>query len=285
MDLVVQVPVLPAAGETVLASDYQALPGGKGANQACAAGLLVNNDTQVAMVGCVGRDGFGVQLRESLSACHVNSDGVSTVEGVSGVAFIWVDRKGQNSIVVTLGANAHFRARDEYQGAAVALFQLENPLGEVEQSLRLAHAAKAITILDPAPAQPLLRETLENVDIFTPNETEAEAFAGPARSPIETAERLLELGPRSVILKLGPAGALYLDRKDTIIAPAYSVTALDTTAAGDCFNGALAVALAEGQSMTDALKFANAAASISVCRRGAQTSLPTRAEVDMLLRS
>jgi len=235
------------------------------------------------MVGCIGQDTFGEELRKSLSSHNVNVEGIATVPGVSGVAFIWVDRKGQNCIVVAAGANARFRAGDTYLGSDIALFQLETPMGEVERALRYARAANAITILDPAPAQPLTREALESVDIFTPNETEAEAFTGPARSPIETAHRLLDLGPRSVVLKLGPAGSLFYDGKDTILSPGLPVTAIDTTGAGDCFNGALAVALAERQPMADALKFANAAAAISVTRPGAQNSLPTRDEVDRLL--
>ena len=283
MDLVVQVAVLPAVGATVMGSNYTAVPGGKGANQACAAARLANPETSVHMVGCIGQDAFAQELRKSLVANNVDIEGVAVVPGFSGVAFIWVDRKGQNCIVVTPGANARFRAGDAYPQCDVALFQLEVPLAEVERSLRYARAAKALTILDPAPAQPLTRETLENVDIFTPNETEAEAFTGPARSPIETAQRLLDLGPRSVVLKLGPAGSLYYDGKDTILTPGLPVTAIDTTAAGDCFNGAFAVALAERQPLPDALKFANVAAAISVTRPGAQTSLPTREDVDRLL--
>ncbi len=266
-----------------MGSDYKAVSGGKGANQACAAARLSNAETTVHMVGCIGQDSFGEELRQSLSANRVDIEGIAAVPGPSGVAFIWVDRKGQNSIVVSPGANARFRAGDAYAHSDVALFQLETPLGEVERSLRYARAAKAITILDPAPAQPLTRETLEHVDIFTPNETEAEAFTGPARSPSETAHRLLDLGPKSVVLKLGPGGSLFSDGQETILTPGFPVTAIDTTAAGDCFNGALAVALAERQPMADALKFANAAAAISVTRSGAQTSLPTRDEVLRML--
>lgn len=283
IDFVVQVRALPAAGETALGNDFRTIPGGKGANQACAAARLAPHGTSVAMIGCVGNDAFGDRLRASLTQSGVDVAHVCPVDAPSGIAMIAVDAEGQNSIVIAPGANAHFQAAPLYRGANVALFQLENPLSQVERALALAREAGALTILDPAPAQPLPRSLLELVDILTPNETEGEAFTGPSGLSIETAYRLMELGPKSVVLKLGAQGCLYFNGKETVIAPAFPVTAIDTTAAGDCFNGALGIALTEHSDLGRAMRFANAAAAISVTRPGAQPSMPTRAEVERIL--
>lgn len=298
MDFVVSVPRLPAPGETVLGRDFQMIPGGKGANQACAAGRLGDRSVQVRMIGRVGYDVFGDHLRASLSAAGVDVAGVvSTRSQPTGVALIWVERSGQNSIVVASGAN-HALAADEvegfrqrFRGARFALFQLETPLATVEAALWLARAEKVTTILDPAPAQPLTRDFLSLVDVLTPNESEARLLLGQAAGRVEMtdvppmAAGLLELGAKSVVLKLGDRGCYYADGRRDLHVPAFAVEARDATAAGDTFNAALAVALAEEMEVGDALRFANAAAAISVTRVGAQASVPSRAEVGEFLGS
>jgi ribokinase len=297
MDFVVRTEHLPAPGETVLGKAFQMIPGGKGANQACAAGRLASS-VLVRMVGRVGYDLFADHLKASLAASGVDVSGVSAVRNEpTGVALIGVDADGQNSIIVASGANGAFPAADvegsrtSFRNARYALFQLETPLDTVAAALKLARREGAKTILDPAPAQALSHELLALVDILTPNESEARILLGrPAgRVLVEEAPSLarevLAMGPAAVILKLGEHGCLYVDRNAEIHAPGFRVDARDTTAAGDTFNAGLAIALSEGQSLPDALRFANAAAAISVTRTGAQVSIPSRSEVDDFLRS
>ena len=295
MDFVVAVDHLPAAGETVLGREFRTVPGGKGANQACAAGKLARGAV-VRMVGRVGYDIFADQLRASLAAAGVD---VSAVAGTrsqpTGVALIQVDKSGQNSIVVASGANFVFPAADvegtrsSFRGARWALFQLETPLDAVEAALALARGEGSSTMLDPAPAQSLRPELLKLVDILTPNESEASMLLGRAAGRVavadapEIAKALLALGPRAVVLKLGEQGCFYADAAASFASPGFQVNAVDSTAAGDTFNAALAVALTDGLSMPDALRFANAAAAISVTRVGAQASVPSRTEVDAFL--
>ncbi len=292
MDFVVTVEHLPAPGETVLGRNFQMIPGGKGANQACAAGKLGAGVVDTRMVGRVGYDVFADHLKASLAAAGVDVSAVhATRSQPTGVALIWVDKRGQNSIVVASGANHALAAsevngyRASFRGAAFALFQLETPLDTVAAALALAREEGARTILDPAPAQPLPREILGRVDILTPNESEACILLNrpvrrvtPAEAPALAAD-LLKLGPKAVVLKLGEQGCCFSDGASTIHCPAFQVRAVDTTAAGDTFNAGLAVALAEGKDITAALCFANAAAAISVTRPGAQASIPSRAEL------
>ncbi len=285
MDFVLRVEHLPAPGETVRGSDFQMTPGGKGANQAAAAGRLGGH---VSMLGRVGDDIFAEQLRQSLSACDCDFSRVLETPGVStGVAFIFVEPGGSNQIAVAAGANARLtsddirQAEDAFSEAGFLLLQLESQLATVETALELARKHGVITILDPAPARPLPPELLALVDICTPNETEIEALAdsGP---PSTMALQLTGKGPSTVILTLGAAGALVANQGQTTRYPAPKVEAIDTVAAGDCFNGALAVALAEGAGIPEAVMFANRAAAICVTRPGAQVSLPTRQEVSAL---
>jgi ribokinase len=298
MDFVVSVERLPAPGETTLGHDFQMLPGGKGANQACAAAKVGGQNAVTRMIGRVGYDMFGDHLKASLSAAGVDVSSVhATRSHPTGVALIWVDRAGQNSIVVASGANHALAAseaeamRPVFQGAAFALFQLESPIATVSAAMKIARSEGARTMLDPAPAQALAPDLLASVDLLTPNETEASILLGvtPARvskdEAPQLARRLRELGPRCVVLKLGDQGCFYLDGANEIYSPGFEVTARDTTAAGDVFNAALAVALGEQQGIGEALRFANAAAAISVTRPGAQTSVPARAEVDEFLAS
>ncbi len=296
MDFVVTVEILPIPGETVLGSNFQMIPGGKGANQACAAAKTGAGSVNVKMIGRVGTDVFADHLKNSLSAAGVDVSTVLPTESEpTGIAMIWVDRKGQNSIVVASGANhalppAEVQAmRPTFRGAKAVLFQLETPLATVAAALELARSEGATTILDPAPAQPLSREILERVDILTPNESEACILLDRSRERLtladcpELARALMALGPRAVILKLGDQGCFYCDGATELHAPGFAVEAIDTTAAGDTFNAALAVALAEHRPIPEALRFANAAAAISVTRMGAQSSAPDRSEVEALL--
>jgi ribokinase len=296
MDFVARVERLPAPGETVLGSDFQMIPGGKGANQACAAGKLGEGRVTVRMAGRVGADLFADHLKASLAAAGVDVSAVCATRGQpTGVALIWVDRAGQNSIVVASGANHALAAsevetlRGAVKGARLVLFQLETPLDTVRGALALAREEGAETILDPAPAAPLDREFLSLVDILTPNESEALVMLGrrPARVSLShappLARALRELGPRAVVLKLGDQGCYFDDGYRQIHQPAFPAEVRDSTAAGDVFNAGLAVALAEGKAIEAALVFANAAAAISVTRAGAQASVPSRTEVDCCL--
>ena len=296
MDFVVSVARLPQPGETVLGSDFQMIPGGKGANQACAAGKLAASRIGVRMVGRVGYDPFADHLKASLAAAGVDVSAVhATRSQPTGVALIWVDKAGQNSIVVASGANHALAAADVeamrpvLRGASYALFQLETPLDTVAAALEIARLEGARTILDPAPARALPAELMQQVDILTPNETEASILLGRAAAAVsmhdapEIARALLAMGPKSVVLKLGSQGCYYSDGATALVSPAFKMEVRDTTAAGDTFNAALAIALAEGRAMEDALRFANAAAAISVTRLGAQASAPARAEVEELL--
>ena len=297
MDFVVTVDRLPSPGETVLGRDFRMIPGGKGANQACAAGKLGGDSVAVKLIGRVGCDVFADHLKASLAAAGVDVTAVhATRAQPTGVALICVDRQGQNSIVVASGANHELAAADveamrkSFRGAAVALFQLETPLATVEAALKIAREEGAITILDPAPAQRLGPGLLAQVDILTPNESEALVLCAraPARVSLDEARPLAEslrrLGPPTVILKLGDQGCFLLNETGPRHFPAYAVEVRDTTAAGDTFNAALAVALAEGRRIVEAIPFANAAAAISVTRLGAQASAPTRGQVEELMR-
>lgn len=296
MDFVVSVKQLPAPGETVLGRDFTMIPGGKGANQACAAGKLAANTTAVRMLGRVGKDLFADHLKASLAAAGVDVSGVHAARSQpTGCALISVDEAGQNSIVVASGANFEISTSDveamrkAFHGAAVALFQLETPLPVITAALRLARAEGVTTILDPAPAQLLSHELLENVDILTPNENEAFKLLGRAGAEVSLAEapllaaELLALGPRTIIIKLGAQGCFLKQGSQEEHIAGFPVIAIDSTAAGDTFNAGLAIALAEGQPLTAAAVFANAAAAISVTRPGAQPSAPTRPEVDAFL--
>ena len=296
MDFVVKVQALPAPGQTVLGSDFRMIPGGKGANQACGAGRLAGSGQDVRMIGCVGYDLFADHLKASLSAAGVDISAVrSTKSAATGIATIWVEPGGQNSIVVAPGANSALDKRDAeswrttMRNAAWVLFQLETPLDVVETALAVARASGAETMLDPAPAQPLPGELLRHVSLLTPNETEACILLGRKAQRIdperahEITAALLGLGVQAVALKLGDAGCFYDDGVIAQYSRGFVVDAVDATAAGDTFNAALAVALAEKRPKAEALRFANAVAAISVTRMGAQASIPVRGEVDRFL--
>jgi ribokinase len=290
-DLVIRVPRLPRPGETVLGGAFSTAAGGKGANQAVAAARAGGRVTFVARVGT---DGFGDRTVAGLEADGVDIRFVArTAEAPSGIALITVDERGENSISVASGANALLSAADvERAGEALAaadivLLQLESPLATVEAAVRRAGERGVPVILNPAPARELGDALLAAVSVLTPNEHEAELLTGiPVRdeqSAREAARRLRDRGPATVVVTLGERGVYALAAGFAGPVPGFKVEPVDTTAAGDIFNGALAVALAEKLVLPEALRFAQAAAAISVTRPGAQPSAPTRAEILALL--
>ncbi len=292
-DLVQRVERFPRPGETVIGSDLSIIPGGKGANQACAAALLGGS---VKMIGQVGNDPFGPILIESLAQANVDISGIQASASATGTAAILVLPTGENLIIISPGANGTLTPDavagrlDAIEPGSIVLTQLEVPLATTELCLRAARERGAITILDPAPAQALPPELLGFVDFLTPNQTEAALLLGSDQEiesypdAEEAAPQLLARGPSTVILKLGSLGAVVATRAAVYRVPGFAVKAIDSTAAGDTFNGALAVALAEGRALKEAVRFANAAGAISVTRHGAQSSIPRRPEVDEFLR-
>ena len=293
MDLVAYAPRIPVEGETILGSRFEVHPGGKGANQAVAAGRL---GWPVQMIGRVGDDAFGSALRRSLEEAGVDTSSVATSKGSSGVAVIVVSNRGENCIVISPGANALVTPEDLetnralLQSAGIVLAQLEIPLATVEYLAELCASERVPLILDPAPAQRLPAGLLSKVTWFTPNNIEAdfylEADRGLARDPGLTAEALGRGGAGGVVLKLGSRGAFVrtASGKGTLVG-SFPVKAVDTTAAGDAFNGAFATALLMGLPPEEAARFAAAAAAISVTRAGAQPSMASLLEVETMLRT
>lgn len=293
MDLVVHSPRLPMPGETLTGDSFFTAPGGKGANQAVASARL---GAPTRLIGRVGGDVFGSSLLQSLADNRVNVSAVSTdPHQPTGVALITVDAKAENTIVIIAGANGQLDQTDVNRLAnsadRVLLLQLETPLEIVIAAARAAHALGLTVILDPAPARPLPAELYSLVDILTPNETEAGLLTGLSLhtdAAVEQAARvLLERGVQNVVIKLGGRGAYLQHAAEAsgIFMPAFQVTAIDTVAAGDAFNGGLAAALSEGKSLPEALRWGMATGAISTTRRGAQPSMPSRAEVEHLLLS
>jgi ribokinase len=297
MDLVVRMPAIPRPGETLLGGVFATFPGGKGANQAVAAARLGG---EVTMIGRVGADAFGDQLLGMARAEGIDTRFVGVdSDAATGVALIEVDAQGQNSIAVASGANFRLTADDvaaafdRLERVDLLVMPLETPMDTIVTAAEMARKAGARVVLNPAPAQHLAPELLKDVDVLIPNEHEAAFMAGmEIHSPQDArqaAAHLLYSGPGSVIVTLGSQGALIAEGAQPgpvyTWAAAFSVQAVDTTAAGDAFVGALAVALGESRSLPDAAHFASAAAAISVTRAGAQPSLPTRAEVEEFLRA
>jgi len=291
MDFTVAVPRLPAEGETVTGGSFYVSHGGKGANQAVAARRLGGD---VRFVGCVGQDPQGDRVVEQLAAEGIPTDGVIRTEAATGVALITVDREGRNQIAVASGANLELLPdlakmhASLMPWAKVLLLQLEIPVSSVQWALATAREHGVLSILNPAPAQPLPDTLLSLVDCLTPNANEAEVLTGiavtaPDRAS-QAAQHLLARGVRRVIVTLGTKGILYCDGKSALHFPAFPVDAVDTTGAGDAFNGALAVGLAAAGTWEEALPLANAAAALACTRRGAQTSFPRRAEVETFMR-
>lgn len=292
MDLSVSCTHFPRPGETILGGELTISPGGKGANQAVASARL---GAEVPFLCKMGDDVFRSQLLESLHAYGVDTRAVLVDEKeATGVALITVDATGENQIVVASGSNMELTPEDVraqqalFDGAGVVLLQLEVPLETVETAAVMAKEAGAVVVLNPAPAQELPPSLLQHVDWLTPNESEAAYLAGVEVNDRAGAERaarvLLEQGVGRVVVTLGSEGALLVTPEETHHVPARRVKAVDTTAAGDAFNGALAYALAQrpAGSLEEILDFANRAAACAVTRRGAQASMPTRDEVEAL---
>ncbi len=291
MDLVVRVASLPAAGETVPGGDLQTIPGGKGANQAVAAARL---GAQVAMIGRVGADAFGERLRGSLQEAGVDVSPIAVDPSTAtGTAVIEVSEKGENTIVISAGANGRVTPADIDRHASllreakVLLLQLEIPMETVLHAARVAHAASTCVVLNPAPARELPAELYPLVDLLVPNETEAARLAGITVTHQASAERaahvLLERGAPLVIVTLGNKGSLWVSQAESQVQPAFRVDAVDTTAAGDAFIGGLATGLAHKAPFVKAMRMASAAGALAATRFGAQTSLPTREELEQFL--
>jgi ribokinase len=291
LDLVAMAENIPAIGETVIGTDFQMNPGGKGANQAVAIAQL---GYPVSMIGRLGEDAFGAELRDHLQEAGVDISGVGTYEGPSGTALIVVSANGANSIVVVSGANS--KVTPEYvednigliQEAGMVLTQLEIPIETIEYLATLCAREEIPLVLDPAPATSLSSNVLVGTAWFTPNETEASFYAGNGgRGPTgasDTARRLLKMGCRGVALKMGSKGVYLASQSGQAeFVQAFSVKAVDTTAAGDAFNGAFAVGLMMGRSPRESALFASAVAAISVTRMGAQRSMPTLAEAEAFM--
>jgi len=290
IDLVACSERIPAPGETISGSVFNTYFGGKGANQAVAAAKLGH---PVIMIGKVGNDLFGSQLEQALEAAGVSIQCVQRTRGASGVALIITDRSGENSIVVVPGANGELgpadleKYRDILLNAGMILTQLEVPFCVVEQVAGFACSHNIPLLLDPAPARELPTQVMQDATWVTPNEVEIRHLLnGAGANPNEAlaAEQLAAKGVRNIVVKLGSRGVLLKQENETAIpVPGFPVKAVDTTGAGDAFNGAFAVGLLSGKSPVQSAKFANAVAAISVTRRGAQPSMPTRNEVETFL--
>lgn len=288
-DMILKVSRIPRPGETILGGEFLTAAGGKGANQAVAAACAGGT---VSLVARVGRDMFGERAIAGLIEKGIRVEHVTHDDAPSGVALIFVAEDGENSIGVGSGANARLspsdvmRAKDKFASAGVVVLQLETPLETVHAAAELGRKNESVVILNPAPARALSDQLLRNVSIITPNETEAELLTGIAvtddASCRRAADALLARGVGTVIITLGARGAFLATADLQQLIPGFRVTPVDTTAAGDTFNGALAVAIAEGTSPIDAIRFANAAAAISVTRFGAQPSAPSRKEIEQL---
>lgn len=287
MDLVTRAPRLPRGGETLIGESFATVSGGKGANQAVAAARL---GAQVSMVGCVGSDAYGEELRGALLAEQIDCQAVSTVDDSSGVALIVVDDNSQNAIVIVAGANGALTAEviDRFdavlQAADVIICQLEVPDATVGHALKRGRELGKTVILNPAPAsRPLPEDWYASIDYLIPNESEASALSGLPVDSLASAEtaasRLISLGASKVIITLGAQGSLFANGKGFEHFPVPKVKAVDTTAAGDTFVGGFAAALAAGKGEGDAIRFGQVAAALSVTRAGAQPSIPTLSDV------
>jgi transketolase len=291
-DILIQTDCLPTKGETVLGGEYIRVKGGKGANQAVAvarAGMGVN------FIAKIGKDQFGDESLASLKAENVEIKHCFRDDTPSGLALIVVDKRGDNQIVVAPGSNIKLsledieKVREIIENSQILLLQLETPLETVKKALQIAKRAGVTTILNPAPAQRLTNDLLRMADILVPNETEASILTGKAVRHIETASKagkdLLNLGAGKVIITMGEGGAMLIIDEDAKHFPAYKVDAVDTTVAGDAFIGGLAVALAQGKSISEAIEHGNVLGALSVTKFGAQPSLPTKDQIDDFIKT
>ncbi|MCE5199015.1 MAG: ribokinase [Armatimonadota bacterium] len=288
-DMVLNVTHLPQKGETVANGSFFSTPGGKGANQAVAA---VRLGGAVTFVAAVGDDSFGGESRQRLANEGIDTSFLITKSGcTSGVALIFVDEQGENIIGVAPGANGQLSSEDvidaseAFDEAKLALIQLEIPMPTVLQAARRAKECGCTVLLNPAPMPKsgLPSELLACVDVLTPNEGELLALVPGSGSVEEAAQKVLEMGPKTIVVTRGSRGAAVFTSEESFEVPALKVEAVDTVGAGDCFSGALGVSLAEGKPLSEAVKFAGTAAGLSTLTPGAQTGLPVREDVDRML--
>ena len=287
MDLVVNVDTMPKPGQTLLGGNFKEVPGGKGANQAVAMARLGG---KVSMIGKVGNDSFGKTLINALNNDNVNTNHIHTANCSTGVAFITVDKNAQNAIVVAPGANFELSKDDIdknidcIKNSDIVVIQLETPLETVKYALQIAKDLNKYTILNPAPAIKLNDDIIKNVDLLTPNETELEIISEmkiESKDDInKAAKKMIEKGIKELIVTLGSKGSLYINEEKSFFKSAYKVEAVDTTAAGDSFTGALAVALSNNKNISESMDFASKVGALSVMKEGAQSSLPTLKDVD-----
>lgn len=287
MDLVVRAPHLPQPGETIIGSNFETFPGGKGANQAVAAARLGG---RVKMIGRVGQDAFGHAMLRTLANDQVDTNFIERdSDQPTGVALITVEEAGQNTIVVASGANARVTPADVdaaeavFVGAAVLLLQLECPLPTVRHAIKIARKHGVRVILNPAPSQPLDAELLSQVDYLVPNQIELALLTQTDSAP-EGVAQLQALGVPHVVVTLGGDGVAIFEGTQSYLLPPHPVKVVDTTAAGDAFVGGFAVALTEGRSTREAAEWGNAAGALAVTRVGAQPSLPLRLELEKFLK-
>ena len=286
-DMVVQSERLPRPGESVLGGDFMMAGGGKGANQAVAVARMGH---KVVFSAALGNDIFGDAALNSYQNFGIDTTHIVRKDIPSGVALIMVDSKGQNCISVALGANNALTIEDvlpaleSVESGDIVLLQLEVPMATVEAAVEAAAAKGARVVLNPAPAAPVSEQVLSNLYLITPNQTEAQTLTGvevtDEVSACAAAQILCARGVERVVITMGGSGAYLYENGKGVIVPARMVDAIDTTAAGDVYNGALCAALAEGKSLEQALAFATKASAISVTRAGAQPSVPSREEVD-----
>lgn len=292
MDMVIAMKRMPLKGETVMGESIAYIPGGKGANQAYAVGRLGGS---AAMLGCVGSDSLGNELVESLTMSGTDTSYVSRIDKKpTGMAIIYVNEEGNNSIVVVPGANhacdiEYLKENDKlFAESDYIMFQMEIPYEAIFYGIRRAKELGKTVILNPAPAPDDLPEDIwTKIDYLTPNETEALLLSGEKDTSVEGIKRaagmLLKKGVKNLLITIGEKGVLFVNEKEETIYPARKVEAVDTTAAGDCFNGAFVTGLAEGMPVDRAIPFANLASSVAVTRKGAQSSIPERKEIDELM--
>lgn len=290
-DLVVRAKRFPSPGETIQGENLVTIPGGKGANQAVAAARL---GAQVAIIGRVGADAFGLTLIDNLVQNKVDTSHVIRDDSTStGTAVIIVDDQGQNSIILSPGANAKVSSPDIrpefFSGSSLLLLQFEIPIETVIHSANIAKEKGLVVLLNPAPAQRLPDELLKTADYILPNETELGLLTGKPVSDLASVEvaglSLIDRGAKNVIVTLGDKGALIVNKDGVNLIPAYKVKVVDTTAAGDAFIGGLAVGLLNGKSLEDAVKYACACGALAVTQFGAQPSLPFAEDVNKILKS
>jgi len=291
MDLVVTAPKVPVMGETILGSGFMTVPGGKGANQAVAAARLGG---KVSIIGCLGDDIFGRDLKRNLESNGVDTSAVNIINGVaSGIAVIVV-KEGNNFIIVDPGANScvtphMIDLQDQLiQNSDIVMVQLEIPLEAVERAVNTAKRHGVKVLLNPAPARELGDELLSKVDIFTPNEIECEIITGIPIKSVEDVGKAIEFlmakGIPQVIVTMGGAGVVYNRGTEIVHKDVPAVKVVDTTAAGDSFSGAVAVALSQGRSIDAAVDFGNIVGTLTVTKKGAQTSLPTSEDVESFIK-